>query len=442
MLTGGECVECKKNRLGFESNAADRSELPEIPPIVHDVLRSPGQPLDQAAPAYFESRFRHDFGHVRVHTDAKAAESTHAISALAYTLRRDVVFGAGGYRPETGEGRRLIAHKLAHVVQQSAGDLSQTVPDDTRVSTPSDALEQEADRFVATAAEPGSTAPMMARQPALSPSPPMVARATVFHPDVNHDHKPSGRWADVQANPNSGFWESLACARLSPAGVVGAAMWRQFGDTPIALAHLNWYLPTGGGADFVEDANIDSMLRTDTGVQSKLTSRIPTGRSSGTFPGHFKLEQSVYVNQDFRFTFGAIDRFDFEVDFASGTLHAWFQDRYEWHLVYPFYSQFPDDVARETNCVRAALVELKIGGVAQDYWMKGEAMVPLGVFGVLPHSRCIWPHRRRWAFRCYMRADDFAAKFLKVTEGGTYLHRECGRAVFGPATGGGGEKSL
>jgi hypothetical protein len=47
---------------------------------------------------------------------------------------------------------------------------------------------------------------------------------------------------------------------------------------------------------------------------------------------------------------------------------------------------------------------------------------------VLPHSRCIWPHRRRWAFRCYMRADDFAAKFLKVTEGGTYLHRECGRA--------------
>jgi hypothetical protein len=47
---------------------------------------------------------------------------------------------------------------------------------------------------------------------------------------------------------------------------------------------------------------------------------------------------------------------------------------------------------------------------------------------VLPHSRYIWPHRRRWAFRCYMRADDFAAKFLKVTEGGTYLHRECGRA--------------
>jgi uncharacterized membrane protein YbhN (UPF0104 family) len=51
-------------------------------------------------------------------------------------------------------------------------------------------------------------------------------------------------------------------------------------------------------------------------------------------------------------------------------------------------------------------------------------------FLVLPHSRCIWPHRRRWAFRCYMRADDFAAKFLKVTEGGTYLHRECGRAAF------------
>jgi hypothetical protein len=54
---------------------------------------------------------------------------------------------------------------------------------------------------------------------------------------------------------------------------------------------------------------------------------------------------------------------------------------------------------------------------------------------VLPHSRCIWPHRRRWAFRCYMRADDFAAKFLKVTEGGTYLHRECGRAIPEPLMG-------
>jgi hypothetical protein len=122
---------------------------------------------------------------------------------------------------------------------------------------------------------------------------------------------PSGHWADVQAAPNSGFAEGLICSHLSPAGVVGAAIADEFSDKPIALRHLLWYLGAGGGADLVEDANLESMLRTDSGVQALLNARIPTGRTSGTASAHFKIEQNDYVNQDFRFAFGAIDRLEF-----------------------------------------------------------------------------------------------------------------------------------
>jgi hypothetical protein len=65
-----------------------------------------------------ETRFGHDFGRVRVHADARAAESARAVGALAYTVGPQVVFAAGQYRPESSAGRRLLAHELAHVVQQ------------------------------------------------------------------------------------------------------------------------------------------------------------------------------------------------------------------------------------------------------------------------------------------------------------------------------------
>lgn len=65
-----------------------------------------------------ESRFGHDFGGVRVHTNGQAASSAEAVSAKAYTLGRDIVFGPGQYRPGTRLGRTLLAHELAHVLQQ------------------------------------------------------------------------------------------------------------------------------------------------------------------------------------------------------------------------------------------------------------------------------------------------------------------------------------
>ena len=91
------------------------------PPVVHGVLRSPGQPLDPATRGFMEARLGSDFGHVRVHSDARAAESAEAVDALAYTVGRDIAFGAGRYSPRTPAGSRLLAHELTHVVQQRAG---------------------------------------------------------------------------------------------------------------------------------------------------------------------------------------------------------------------------------------------------------------------------------------------------------------------------------
>jgi len=78
-----------------------------------------GAPLDPASRRYFEPRFAHDFGSVRVHNGPHAASAAASIQAHAFTVGRDVVFAAGAYAPSSDSGRRLLAHELAHVVQQS-----------------------------------------------------------------------------------------------------------------------------------------------------------------------------------------------------------------------------------------------------------------------------------------------------------------------------------
>jgi hypothetical protein len=85
------------------------------------VLRSPGQPLDASTRAYFEPRFGEEFSSVRVHTDGRAAESARGVSARAYTVGQDIVFGAKEFAPGTQSWRRLLGHELAHVVQQGNG---------------------------------------------------------------------------------------------------------------------------------------------------------------------------------------------------------------------------------------------------------------------------------------------------------------------------------
>lgn len=94
--------------------------LGAIPSLVQDVLSSSGQPLDTTTRAFFEPRFRHDFSHVRVHSDAKAAESAEAVNAQAYTVGDNIVFAKGQYELEQPRGKELLAHELTHVMQQGS----------------------------------------------------------------------------------------------------------------------------------------------------------------------------------------------------------------------------------------------------------------------------------------------------------------------------------
>ncbi|HSZ60722.1 MAG TPA: DUF4157 domain-containing protein [Terriglobales bacterium] len=121
---GADCAECRKKETDLQrkpasSKSGSSKPAAGVPAIVHDVLRSSGRPLDAATRAFFEPRFGRDFSGVRIHTDSQAAESARAVNALAYTVGRNVVFGAGSYQPASTEGDRLLAHELAHVVQQS-----------------------------------------------------------------------------------------------------------------------------------------------------------------------------------------------------------------------------------------------------------------------------------------------------------------------------------
>jgi hypothetical protein len=127
-----------------------------------------GRPLDSAIRALMQQRFQYDFSRVRIHTDPDAAESARAAMAKAYTVGNDIVFGAGAYAPDHAEGRRLLAHELAHVLQA----------DPTR-ATGGGAVEpdaeQAADAIMSTSGpvRPGAFAPVGAllRQEAGAPQP-------------------------------------------------------------------------------------------------------------------------------------------------------------------------------------------------------------------------------------------------------------------------------
>jgi hypothetical protein len=148
---GGECEDCKKKKKMPIQRHANGLAAPAIaPPIVHDVLRSPGRPLDAGTRAFFEPRFGHDFSQVRVHTDEHGAQSARAVGASAYTVGREIVFDTHHYSPDTTWGRRLLAHELTHVVQQ--GQRKASAP--ARVADSTEPEEHEAER-VANAAVSG-----------------------------------------------------------------------------------------------------------------------------------------------------------------------------------------------------------------------------------------------------------------------------------------------
>jgi len=183
-VAGDKCDECKDKQGVLQRKSSNNSEQSEVPPIDREVLNSSGQRLDKSTRAFFESRFEYNFSQVpvssashqlsqssltvgepadafeqeadriadsimqkdgnekksstnkqqdgkfdlsqvRIHTDARAAESARAVNALAYTVGNNIVFGAGQFAPWTQKGQHLLAHELTHVVQQTMSGTSQ-----------------------------------------------------------------------------------------------------------------------------------------------------------------------------------------------------------------------------------------------------------------------------------------------------------------------------
>jgi len=157
-----------------------------VPPIVHEVLRSGGSPLEAKTRVFFEPRFGHDFSSVRVHSGALAAESARRVNARAYTVGNDIVLGLREGSPETTAGKRLLAHELTHSIQQRSASMAGNL-------TFSDAAdkEREADAAAAAVSVGGSPAAStssgthsVARQK-LQPDPPLeVEREFAVQPHV------------------------------------------------------------------------------------------------------------------------------------------------------------------------------------------------------------------------------------------------------------------
>jgi hypothetical protein len=127
--------------LGDEQDEAETSPVREV------VGSGGGSPLDPGARTFLEQRMGADFSDVRVHTGPGADESAGSIGAQAYTVGTDVVFSSGAYQPDSPSGRHVLAHELAHVIQQKAGPVDGTpAAGGISVSDPSDRFEQAAGR--------------------------------------------------------------------------------------------------------------------------------------------------------------------------------------------------------------------------------------------------------------------------------------------------------
>lgn len=96
-----------------------RSVKPTVSAAVNQTLQSAGEPMDKNTRSFMEKRFGYDFSKVRIHNDSLANESAKDIHAMAYTHQHHIAFGAGKYQPQTEPGKRLLAHELTHVIQQS-----------------------------------------------------------------------------------------------------------------------------------------------------------------------------------------------------------------------------------------------------------------------------------------------------------------------------------
>ncbi len=161
------------------------------------VAGASGTPLPNEVRAYFEPRFGHDFSRVRVHADSASASGTQAVRARAYTVGEDIVFGANEYSPATADGRRLLAHELAHAIQQGAAAPAAA----PRARGPEGPSAIETGVPSGARAVPSRAAPHIARQ-ADSAS----AGSTVGYVAIYLDSEGGGARASIELHTSTGIY--------------------------------------------------------------------------------------------------------------------------------------------------------------------------------------------------------------------------------------------
>ncbi len=172
--TGG-CDKCKKKQLSLKrrDGVGSSGQLAEIPSSIHEVLSGGGQPLDNASRAFMEPRFGYDFSPVRVHTNSAAARAARDVSALAFTVGNHIAFAAGQYRPGSEKTNRLLAHELAHVVQQGGAEPQGQQHDQSpTVSEQGQALHRKVSNVIQRAGDPLAIPPAFACPTDLVPGAP------------------------------------------------------------------------------------------------------------------------------------------------------------------------------------------------------------------------------------------------------------------------------
>ena len=186
--------QLKRDETSTHPPAPDRSSI-------EGVFNSPGRALTPPLRELMESRFGADFGDVRLHTDRPAGESAKALNAAAYTFGRDIVFATGRHSPGTNSGLQLLAHELAHVVQQRrGGSLRSNGWQSRHLERAADVASQQVSRGDRAVHVKGASGARVA----LQPDPPTFGNLEGDAPDP--------RWAGrrVQLVQQKGIWYEQA----------------------------------------------------------------------------------------------------------------------------------------------------------------------------------------------------------------------------------------
>lgn len=193
---GGECADCARKRERRGTGAVD------VPPSVHAVLGRAGTTLDASVRTRMERGFGRDFSGVRVHDDALAARSAAEVGAAAYTVGSHVVFGAGRHAPDSAAGLHLLAHELAHVVQQGAGGgLMRKSIGSLFLGEEDSPAEREADRAADSIVRGGRASVGMRSEEALQRAP----RRTPAIVGLD----PAGPDADLTGRTETALWQCM-----------------------------------------------------------------------------------------------------------------------------------------------------------------------------------------------------------------------------------------